>query len=214
MTAPLDALFVLLILTSFLLLGSSRLGACIRFVALQGVLAGLLPLAMAGGAVTLRAAATGAAVIGLKGFVFPFLLRRALRESDTSREVLPFVGYAASLIIGVLGILACFWIDGRLDLPMHSVSNMIVPVPLFMVMTGLFLIVARRTAVNQVIGYLVLENGIYAFGMAIVRDIPALIEMGVLMDVFVAVFVMGIAIYRINREFDHIDIDRLNTLTG
>jgi hydrogenase-4 component E len=67
---------------------------------------------------------------------------------------------------------------------------------------------------NQVIGYLVLENGIYTFGLAIVRDIPVLIELGVLMDMFVAVFVMGIAIYRINREFDHIDSDRLNTLKG
>lgn len=80
--------------------------------------------------------------------------------------------------------------------------------------TGLFLVIARRTAVNQVLGYLVLENGIYAFSLAMVRDVPFLVEIGVLMDMFVAVFVMGIAIYRINSEFDHIDSDRLTKLRG
>jgi hydrogenase-4 component E len=214
MNLPIDTVLVLLILTSFLLLGSSRLGACIRIGALQGVMVGLLPLAVSGNSLTLRVAVIGLVIMGLKGFVFPYLLSRALRESDTSREVQPFVGYAASLFVGVLSLLASFWLDARLKLPIHATSDLVVPVAFSMMMTGLFLIVARRTAMNQVIGYLVLENGIYTFGLAIVRDIPVLIELGVLMDMFVAVFVMGIAIYRINREFDHIDSDRLNTLKG
>lgn len=214
MTLPLDTILVLLILTSFLLLGSSRLGACIRIGALQGILVGLLPLTASGGGWTLRFAALGVLIMGLKGAVFPHLLSRALRESDTSREVEPYVGYAASLFVGVLSLLASLWLDARLALPLQAASDLVVPVAFFMMMTGLFLMVARRTAVNQVIGYLVLENGIYAFGLGVVRDIPVLIELGVLMDVFVAVFVMGIAIYHINREFDHVDADRLTALKG
>jgi hydrogenase-4 component E len=214
MTAMLDTVLVILILTTFSLLGSSRLGACIRMVALQGVIAGVLPLATAGAGLTWRVAAIGAAVIGLKGFLFPRLLLRALRESNTTREFRPFVGYSASLFFGVLALLASFWLDSRLMFPVHSASTLVVPVAISMMATGLFLIVTRRTAINQVIGYLVLENGIYAFGLAIVRDIPALIELGVLMDVFVAVFVMGIAICHINREFDHMDSDRLTALKG
>jgi hydrogenase-4 component E len=214
MNLVLDSVLVLLILTTFLLLGLSRLNACIRIGAIQGIMVGLLPLAVGGGALSLRVAAIGATIAGLKGFVFPYLLSRALRESDTSREVQPFVGYAGSLFFGVLALLASFWLDARLKLPVHFMSDLVVPVSFAMMMTGLFLIVARRTAVNQVVGYLVLENGIYTFGLAIVRDIPVLIELGVLMDVFVAVFVMGIAIYRINREFDHIDSGRLDSLRG
>jgi len=74
--------------------------------------------------------------------------------------------------------------------------------------------VARRTAICQVLGYLTLENGIYIFGLAIVSGIPMLVELGVLMDMFVAVFVMGIAIFRISREFDHIDAAQLTSLKG
>ena len=214
MSVPLDTILVLMILACFLLLGSSRLSTCIRFCALQGIMVGLLPIAVSGANTTVRVVAIGAVFMGLKGFVFPYLLSRALRESDTSHEVQPFVGYAASIFVGVLSLLASFWLDARLKLPVHATSDLVVPVAFSMMMPGLFLIVARRTAVNQVIGYLVLENGIYTFGLAIVWEIPVLIELGVLMDMFVAVFVMGIAIYRINREFDHIDSDQLNMLKG
>jgi hydrogenase-4 component E len=213
MIPVMDALLVLLILSGFLLLSSSRLSTCIRIGAWQGILVGLLPLA-AGSSPSVRAILLGLAVIALKGFVFPGLLNRALRESATSREVQPLVGYPASLLAGLVALVASFWLDSRLGLPLHAPSGVIIPVALSMMFNGLFLVIARRTAVNQVLGYLVLENGIYAFSLAVVRDIPFLIELGVLMDMFVAVFVMGIAIYRINREFDHIDSARLSRLRG
>jgi hydrogenase-4 component E len=64
----------------------------------------------------------------------------------------------------------------------------------------------------QVLGYLVMENGIYTFGMAMSESQPLMVELGILLDVFMAVFVMGITIYHINREFDHIDTDRMSAL--
>ena len=91
---------------------------------------------------------------------------------------------------------------------------MVVPTALFTFWIGMFLIVSRKKALTQVIGYLTLENGIYLFGLALAREEPLLVEMGVLLDVFVAVFVMGIAIFHISREFDHIDVDRLSRLKG
>ncbi len=87
-----------------------------------------------------------------------------------------------------------------------------IPGALFTILSGLFLIISRRKALTQVIGYLVLENGIYAFGAALAVEEPLVVEMGVLLDVFVAVFVMGITIHHISRDFDHIDTDRLSLL--
>jgi hydrogenase-4 component E len=182
--------------------------------ALQGVMIGLLPLVVGRATPTLHVVFVAAAMIGLKGLVFPYLLFRALRESDTKREMNPFVGHVPSVFFGILALLGSFWMDARLGFPIHSSAALVIPVAFTTIMIGLFLIVTRRTALSQVIGFLVLENGIYAFGLAIVYEVPILLELGVLMDVFVAVFVMGIAIYHINREFDHIDIDRLNTLRG
>jgi hydrogenase-4 component E len=91
-------------------------------------------------------------------------------------------------------------------------SQLAVPVSVFSILIGLLLIVSRNKALTQVLGYLVLENGIYIFGVTLVRDQPWLVETGILLDVFVAVFVMGIAIFHISREFDHMDVDQLTVL--
>jgi hydrogenase-4 component E len=64
----------------------------------------------------------------------------------------------------------------------------------------------------QVLGYLVMENGIYTFGVGLVQGTPMLVELAILLDVFVGVFVMGIAIFHISRAFDHIDTERLRAL--
>ncbi len=214
MTPWADAILVLIVLSSFLLLGSSRLAAGIRVGAGQGVLVGLLPLVATGPRMRLEAGAMAVAIVLLKGWVFPRLLLRALREAETTREAQPLIGHGTSLFAGV----AMLWVATALALRVPRTSpyapDLLVPVALSLLMTGVFLMVARRTAVSQVIGYLVLENGIYALGLALVGGVPVLIELGALMDLFVGVFAMGIAIFRINRAFDHIDADRLTALRG
>jgi hydrogenase-4 component E len=112
----------------------------------------------------------------------------------------------------MLGLVAALWLSSQLPRPSIPISSLAVPVSLFTMLAGLFLIVSRRQALMQVLGYLVMENGIYAFGVGLVQGTPMLVELGVLLDVFVAVFVMGIAIFHISREFDHIDTERLRTL--
>jgi hydrogenase-4 component E len=207
-----DTVLICIVLTSFVLLGSSRLGACIRVVALQGILLGFLTLAARGNDASLRAPILALLSIGLKGIAFPWLLSRALRDADVRREVEPFVGYSFSMLIGTAILAASLWLAERLPLPNPAISPLVVPVAFFTILVGLFLIVSRRKALTQVLGYLVLENGIYAFGVGLVQGTPMVVELGVLLDLFVAVFVMGIAVFHINREFDHIDADRLTTL--
>jgi hydrogenase-4 component E len=207
-----DIVMVLLVLTNLMLLGLSRLGACIRIVAVQGVALGLLRLLIDGGTVDLNGTVFALAIITLKGGVFPWMLARTLRELNTQREIEPFIGYGTSLVLGTVSLMVCIWLGSRLPLPEPVMSPLIVPVAFFTIMSGLFLIVSRRKALTQVLGYLVLENGIYVFGVALVDEQPVLVELGILLDVFVAIFVMGIAIFHINREFDHIDTDKLSGL--
>lgn len=205
---------VLLFLTNLVMLGSSELGGCIRVVAIQGILLGIFTLIARVDALSARLVILGVVSMGLKGFVFPFLLSRDIREAKVRREVEPFVGYAASIVAGLLMLAASMWVAGRFPELAPTSSPFVIPVALSTVFTGLFLVVSRRKALTQVIGYLVFENGIYMFGVFAAGEIPFLVELGVLLDVFVAVFVMGIAINHINREFDHIDADQLSSLKG
>jgi hydrogenase-4 component E len=208
----LDAVLVGIILTSFVLLGSSRFGSCIRVVAFQGVLLGVLTLVTREDETALRASLLALATTGVKGIAFPWLLSRALRDAEVRREIEPLVGYGLSVVMGLVGLGAALWLASRLPRPSVPISSLVVPVALFTMLVGLFLIVSRRQALMQVLGYLVMENGIYTFGVGLVQGTPMLVELGVLLDVFVAVFVMGIAMFHISREFDHIDTERLRSL--
>jgi hydrogenase-4 component E len=214
MTNLVDTIIIFLTLTNFMLLGSSRLKTCILIVATQGMLLGILAIFMENGNLTIHLISLSAAIICLKGIIFPFLLIRTLRDLNIQHEVEPFVGYGTSLVLSPLVLVVCIWLGSQLSLPVGTASSLVVPVAFFTITCGLFLIVSRKKALTQVLGYLVLENGIYVFGASIATIQPVLVELGILLDAFVAVFVMGIAIYHINREFEHTDVDRLNKLKG
>lgn len=207
-----DVLIILVVLTNLRLLGSSRLIACIRTVALQGMLLALLPLLVGAVPVSLRTVLEAVASGGIKGVLMPLLLRHAVRDVGIRRELEPLVGYTTSLAVGVALLGLALWLATRLPVPGAPGYSLLAPVALFTLLVGLFMIVARRKAVTQVVGYLAMENGIAAFGLAFARREPLLIELGILLDVFAAVFVMGIAIYHINREFDSIDTNLLSAL--
>jgi len=211
-TSWLDATLVLLILTSLWLLGSSRLQACIRAVAFQGLLVGLIPLLSKWPEISLRLGGVAVLSMAIKAIVLPAMLRRAVREANVLNEVQPLIGFTTSLLLGIALWGLAMHIAGRLPVQTLNVSAILVPVAIFTVLCGLLLIVSRNTAVMQVIGYLGLENGIYVFGWAFAIEEPLLVEMGVLLDVFVAVFVMGITMHHLSREFDTIETDELSSL--
>lgn len=207
-----EALVVLLTLTNLVLLGSSTLGTCVRVVALQGVILGFLPILAHFEDVTTRVLVVAIITVLFKGLLLPGMLRWALKSAAVKREMEPFVGYSASILIGLGALGVSFWLGGKL--PPTETAPLVVPGALFTIMAGLLLIVTRRKALSQALGYLVLENGIYVFGVAVSKELPLLVELGVLLDLFVAIFVMGIAIFHISREFNHINTDQMASLKG
>jgi hydrogenase-4 component E len=87
-----------------------------------------------------------------------------------------------------------------------------VPAALATALTGFLLLATRRKAITQVVGYLALENGVFVMGLTLVEAMPLFVEIGVLLDLVVAIFVMGIIIEHISREFSSIDTTRLSSL--
>lgn len=214
MNGPIDSVMLVLIASNLLLLGFSQLKSCIRTLACQGVALGLLPLFAHQHGVTLSAILLSLVTIGVKGIAFPRLLNGALQEADVRSEVEPYVGYTASILAGFVSLAVSAWLCVRLPVFPGALSTLTVPVSFFMVFVGLFITVSRKKAISQILGYLVMENGMYVFGVVMLREMPLLVDLGVLLDAFAAVFVMGVAVYHINREFDHMDVDQLDMLKG
>lgn len=200
----------LVILSDFAVLGMSRISACIRAVALQGLLLGLLPPVLHAS----LSPHTMVLVVGtilVKAVVLPGFLRWAMREAAVRREVEPLIGYMTSLLAG-MGALALAFLVAHVLPGNLGEAEMLIPTALVTVIIGLIVLITRRKAVTQVVGYLMLENGIYLFGLTQLQRVPFLVEVGVLLDVFVAVFIMGIVVFHINREFDSISATQLTDL--
>ncbi len=214
MNSEIEIILIIVILSNVLLLGASMLRTCIHIVALQGIVLGLSTFFLQQHSFTIRLAVIMVLSITLKGLVFPYLLKKTIRASDIRRELELVVGNVFSIFFGIILFIISLKISSKLVFINITDDSMIITTALFTMFTGLYLIIMRKKAVTQALGYLVIDNGIYLFGAAVVGEIPLLIETGLLLDVFMAVFVMGIAIYQIKREFNHIDTDKLNVLKG
>jgi hydrogenase-4 component E len=208
-----DLVFILVVVIDLFLLASSRIGASIRTVAIHGGLLATLPLLLAGEGHSLgHSLVLAGSALAIKGLFIPWLMFRAIREASIRREMEPIVGFVPSMVLGGIGVALAFAFASRLPLPNGEAHPFLVPTALSTVWTGLLLVVVRRKAVSQVLGFLVLENGVFVFGLLLSDFMPIMVEAGVLLDLFAAVFVMGIVMFHINREFSSLDTEKLSAL--
>ncbi|HVT72760.1 MAG TPA: hydrogenase [Lacunisphaera sp.] len=196
---------------NLLALGSSRLPSLIRIVATQGVALGVMPLLMEAH-FNWQVGLVAAGTVAGKGFVIPHLLRRAMRTAHIDREVEPFLGFVPSLLLGAGGTIAAVALARALPLLPEHQGSLLVSGSAASVLTGFVLLIGRSKAISQVCGYLILENGIYLFGLLLIRATPLLVEAGILLDLTVGVFVIGIIVDRIQRAFDSLDTRKLTVL--
>lgn len=212
MSGTLNVLIGLAMGLNLVALGSSRLPALIQAMSLQGVLLGVMPLLLEQEAFNWRVAVVAAATVIGKGIVIPNLLRRATRAANIERESDPFLGFVPSLLLGAGGTIAAVALARALPLLPEHAGTLLVPGAIASILTGFILLIGRVKAISQVCGYLILENGIYLFGLLLIHSTPLLVESGILLDVTVGVFVIGIIVDRIQRAFDSLDTRRLTTL--
>jgi hydrogenase-4 component E len=211
MSSLLSSLVAALLLINLVALGSSRIATVVRAVGLQGALLGALAVAaheQAGVAILALAAAS----IVLKGWLIPRILFRALRQVEIKREVEPSLGLLPSLLLGAFATVLAVAAAGVLPFAETKLAPLLVPASFATIAAGFLQLTTRRKAISQVLGYLVLENGIFIFGLLLVQAMPFLVEAGILLDLFVGIFVLSIIIHHINQEFASLDTRRMSLL--
>ena len=145
---------------------------------------------------------------------------RSLRAAEIKREVEPFIGFLPSIILGAVATATVLLFAQALGASGAVASeptgsgapNLIVPASIATILVGFIILVSRFKAISQVLGYLVLENGIFIFGILLIEAIPLVVEMGVLLDLFVGIFVISIITNHINQAFSSMDTRRLVSL--
>lgn len=145
--------------------------------------------------------------IMIKGGVIPFLLGNSMTVAQVRREIEPLINYSMSIMIVLLGLLFSLWLASQLPLAKSGggISKLMLTTPLFMIFVGFFIIISRTKAITGTMGLLMIVNGIYLFGAILNPRHNLIIELGFLLDTLVIVFIVGIAMFKINRQFDHIE---------
>ena len=211
-----EIVLALFLIADLALAGASRLKYAIRFVAIQGWMVGVLPILLwnweGNGCPGARIWIIAVVNSLVKGVALPMLLEYAVRKARTRRELEPIVSFQMSRFIVFLMAVGGFAIGRFLHVHETIASELAIPVAFTTMGTGLLLICARKKAITQVLGFLVLENGISLFGAGILLEYGIVVELGILLDVFALVFILGIAVFQINRTFASTDTDQLNHL--
>lgn len=148
----------------------------------------------------------------LKVVILPVYLQRLQRRVGAEGEVEPYVNVATSLILAGLLVLFAY----AITLPLVEVSTLptrdALPLAMGLIFVGLFVLVTRKKALTQIVGFLVLENGIALLAALGTFGVPLIIEMGVFLDVLMGFLVMQVFVYQIHGTFESIDVDQLSQL--
>ncbi len=203
--------FVALGLTILLIVRTSLEGQ-VRVFGLQSFVLALLSMLIAAYSESLELLGVGVALVVVKGITIPRVLNRAVANIGLQRAAAPYLGTAPALIIcGVLTIIAFYVMTPiAASNPLPTADAM--PLAFAGVLVGFFIMVNRRRAVTQILGFLMLENGIFLLALLATYGVPFIVEMGIFLDVLVAVLIMEVFVYHIKDNFDSIDVGELGKL--
>lgn len=202
----------LALIFALLILWRRHVRACITAFAWQSAaLAGVtLLVAIYSGDPALYLVAT--ALVLVKVIAMPLLLVRMERRFGAEREVQPYVNAAASVLVAGVLVLTAYGVMRPLvalsDLPTRGAM----PLAMGLVFVSLFIIVSRRSALTQIVGFLMLENGVALLAVLGTYGVPLIVELGVSLDALIGFLVMQVFVYRIHETFESIDVEQLSHL--
>ena len=211
MNHPMDTILSLALLSILFSFGSSRLPGLIKVLAFQGVVVSIVPL-FAGHHLSIGSLVFTLATLVIRGFAIPLCIYLVIKKVSIAREVEPIVGYHASILAGLLLIVGATWAGHRFDLPVGTTSGLLLPTAISLLGAGMFLLMARRNAIAMVLGYIMMENGIYLVGSTFSVRALHIVEFGILLDELARVMIMAVMLQNIKQTFDDVDTARLRTL--
>lgn len=202
-----------LFMTLLLIAAAKRISTCIAIFAAQCAIMTAEILATAYVQRSSEALAVALLVFSTKVIAIPYALIWIVKELKTAREAPSSTTAAQSVFVTAGLILLAFFAVQPYARTLRVDENMLAA-SIALVLTGAFVMVSRKKALMQVIGLLVLENGIFLAALITTFGMPLIIEIGIAFDLLMGVFLMGLFVFRIRDTFDHLDVSKLRRLRG
>ncbi len=208
----LNSLAALLLLLAFAMLGQRRIVTLVNLLALQGAIlcAATILLAWRTGERNLYISA--ALTLGLKVIVLPWLLHRMIRRLGVYWDADSLLNIPGTMLVGLLIVVFSFGLAQPIAALASTSTRSAVGIAVAVILLAFLTMITRRKAMSQVVGFLSMENGLFFGAMSATYGMPMIVELGVALDVLVAMLVLGVFFFQIREQFDNLDLENFESL--
>jgi hydrogenase-4 component E len=205
-----NVLLIIFIISLFYVSIANRVITFVRVLALQGILLFGVTFLQLKNIQTWNLVLILLETIVFKALAVPVFLGYLIRRNRITRESEPYLPHFISLIITTMIVVITVLLansikDTNLDKIFFIVS-------LSTLFTGLYFIATRKKIITHVMGYLMIENGVFVLSLAVGNEMPNLVNLGIMLDVFASVLILGIFLNKIGDVFKNVNVDQLSNL--
>ncbi|MBN2654926.1 MAG: hydrogenase [Nitrospirae bacterium] len=208
-----DFIAVGILLSTIAMNALRRVESCVKAYRINSLLLSLLILATAFSVGDAHLYIAGILTLLSKAIIIPIFLVRTIRQMKVTHEVQPHISNGLSLLISGI-MVSIVYASLSEGIFVTGFSKNVLQISVAVIMIGLFIMITRKKAITQVIGLLVMENGLFLAGFALTFGMPTIIELGILFDMLMVVLILGIFAIQIKKVFASSNLDKLTTLKG
>ena len=201
-----------LLLISFAMLAQRRVLSLIDLFAAQGLALALSTAVVGWGTGQSHLYWSAGVTLTLKVFLLPFLLYRLIRRLDVKWDVEPLINIPTTMLVGIVLVVFAFNLAAPISNLSSTVTRSTLGIAIASVMLSFLMMITRRKAIPQVIGFLAMENGLFFAATSATYGMPMVVELGIALDVLVGMLILGVFFFQIREQFDSLDLSHLESL--
>ena len=207
-----NLLAAILLLISFAMLSQRRILSLINLFAWQGLVLSVSTFVVAYSTAQHHLYYSAALTLLLKVLVLPWLLHRLIRRLNVKWDVETLINIPATMLVGIALVIFAFNLAAPISQLAEGITRGLIGIALASVLLSLLMMLTRRKAISQVVGFLAMENGLFFAATSATHGMPLVVELGIALDVLVATFIFGIFFFQIRETFDSLDITHMEKL--
>ena len=202
----------ILLLLAFAMLAQRRVVSLVNLFAAQGLVLALSTAVVAYTTQQPHLYESAALTLALKVMLLPWLLHRLVRKLDVRWEFEGLINIPATMLIGIVLVVFSFNLALPISQLASTVTRATLGIAMASVMLAFLMMITRRKAIPQVIGFLAMENGLFFAATSATYGMPMVVELGVALDVLVGMLILGVFFFQIREQFDSLDLHHLESL--
>jgi hydrogenase-4 component E len=211
-TQIINLLASMLLLIAFAMLSQRRILSLIKLFAWQGLVLSLSTFVVAYSTDQPQLYYSAGLTLLLKVLVLPWLLHRLMRKLNVRWDVETLINIPTTMLAGIVLVIFSFNLAAPISQLSESITRGLIGIALASVLLSLLMMLTRRKAIPQVVGFLAMENGLFFAATSATHGMPLVVELGIALDVLVATFIFGIFFFQIRETFDSLDISHMEKL--